>query len=235
MAVNGEEVLARLAEDRFDIVLMDVQMPQMDGFEATRRIRQRLQTKGRHIPIVAMTAHALPEDRDRCLAAGMDDYVAKPIRVRALMATIAAVAGPPQPPSTAPSAPPPRATTKPSPEDAVVDWDRTLRELEGNTQLLQILIEATLEESPRLMAAIRAAVDAEDAAKLRLSAHTLKGALRYFGETPAYQEAFCLENCAQEGNLLDAAEPSSRLDAALGEVLRSLQSNIQTCRSRKTR
>ena len=72
---------------------MDVQMPQMDGFEATRRIRQLQHTQGRHIPIVAMTAHALPDDRDRCLAAGMDDYVAKPIRVRVLMATIAAVLG----------------------------------------------------------------------------------------------------------------------------------------------
>ena len=192
---NGEEVLARLAKDRFDVVLMDVQMPQMDGFEATRRIRLLQQGQGRHIPVVAMTAHALPDDRDRCLAAGMDDYVAKPIRVRTLMATIASVLGR----QTAdPVAPPSSPRGEPAPaEIRVVDWNQTLRELEGNTQVLRILIEATLEEAPRLMTAIQTAIDAHDATGLRIAAHTLKGALRYFGDTRAYQEAFDLENLAR--------------------------------------
>ncbi len=203
MGGNGEEVLARLAADRFDVVLMDVQMPQMDGFEATRRIRQLQRSQGRHIPIVAMTAHALPDDRDRCLAAGMDDYVAKPIRVHTLMATIAAVLGR----HAAETVSATSSTCVETPvlqssacaEVPVVDWDQTLRELEGNTPVLRILIEATLEEAPRLMASIRAAIDAQDATRLRISAHTLKGALRYFGDTRAYQEAFCLENLVARG------------------------------------
>ena len=146
LGANGEAVLARLAEERFDVVLMDVQMPQMDGFEATRRIRQLQQSQGRHIPIVAMTAHALPDDRERCLAAGMDDYVAKPIRVHTLMATIATVLG--RCAAEAVSAPTSTCVEAAFAEVSDVDWGQTLRELEGNTQVLRILIEATLEEAP---------------------------------------------------------------------------------------
>ncbi|MGC2000562.1 MAG: response regulator [Candidatus Acidiferrales bacterium] len=85
---NGREALARLATDEFDLVLMDVQMPEMDGFEATGAIREGEKTSGRHIPIVAMTANALKGDQERCLSAGMDAYVSKPIRTNELYATL---------------------------------------------------------------------------------------------------------------------------------------------------
>ena len=91
VAHNGREALAAWEVDRFDLVLMDVQMPEMDGFEATAAIRARESQLGRHTPIVAMTAHAMKGDRERCLAAGMDSYVAKPIRAADLFATIQAV------------------------------------------------------------------------------------------------------------------------------------------------
>ena len=252
LAANGEEVLARLAQDRFDIVLMDVQMPLMDGFETTRRIRRQQQNQGRHIPVVAMTAHALPDDRNRCLAAGMDDYVAKPIRVPVLMATIAAVIGRcgavlPSPvlgrgraPCThgrgegikRAAVPLPAAGEQSAEEDlpvgdSAVDWNQTLRELDGSTQVLQILIEAAMDEVPRLMAAIRQALAARDAGKLRLSAHTLKGAMRYFGETRAYREAFSLETLACEANFAAAAETLQRLDVAVGQILRCLADYVQ--------
>jgi len=88
IAGNGREALAALEKEAFDIVLMDVQMPEMDGFEATSAIREKERFAGRHIPIVAMTAHALKGDEERCLAAGMDAYISKPIRTNELFSTI---------------------------------------------------------------------------------------------------------------------------------------------------
>lgn len=105
----------------------------------------------------------------------------------------------------------------------MVDWNQTLREFQGNVRALRVLNEATLEEAPRLIAAIRAAVDARDASKLQLSAHTLKGAMRYFGETAAYEEAFCLERLARAGDLRDAADALLRLDTAVCELLSSIE------------
>jgi len=93
VAGNGREALAALEKEDFDIVLMDVQMPEMDGFEATAAIRERERSRGRHTPIVAMTAHALKGDEERCLSAGMDAYVSKPIRTNELFATIERLLG----------------------------------------------------------------------------------------------------------------------------------------------
>jgi CheY-like chemotaxis protein len=87
-AGDGRQAVTTLEKEEFDVVLMDVQMPEMDGFEATAAIREREQSTGRHIPIIAMTAHALKGDEDRCLAAGMDAYISKPIRTNELFATI---------------------------------------------------------------------------------------------------------------------------------------------------
>ena len=87
-APNGKEALAALAKRPFDVVLMDIQMPEMDGFEATARIREREQGTGEHVPIVAMTAHAMKGDRERCLDAGMDEYVTKPLQAEPLLRTI---------------------------------------------------------------------------------------------------------------------------------------------------
>src|SRR5262249_54084731 len=89
---NGQEALAALERQTFDLVLMDVQMPQMDGYEATERIRAKEQTTGWHVPIIAMTAHAMKGDRERCLQAGMEGYVAKPIQAKELFEAIASLA-----------------------------------------------------------------------------------------------------------------------------------------------
>jgi CheY-like chemotaxis protein len=91
-AVDGAEALAELAARSFDLVLMDVQMPVMDGFEATVAIREQEQTSGTHLPIIALTAHALKSDEERCLEAGMDAYVSKPIQTNELLAAIERVA-----------------------------------------------------------------------------------------------------------------------------------------------
>jgi len=84
VSANGKEALAALEKNTFDLVLMDVQMPEMDGFEATMAIREKEKASGHHLPIIAMTAHAMAGDRERCLNAGMDDYISKPIRPQEL-------------------------------------------------------------------------------------------------------------------------------------------------------
>ena len=88
VASNGRAALAALETDQFDVVLMDIQMPEMDGFEATTAIRAKEKISGAHVPIIAMTAHAMKSDEERCLAAGMDGYVAKPIRIQELLAAL---------------------------------------------------------------------------------------------------------------------------------------------------
>jgi two-component system sensor histidine kinase/response regulator len=85
VASDGREALAALDRESFDVVLMDVQMPEMDGFETTAAIRAQERDTGRHLPIIAMTAHAMQGDRERCLAAGMDNYISKPIKARELI------------------------------------------------------------------------------------------------------------------------------------------------------
>ena len=88
VAQNGREALEMLEKQHFDIVLMDVQMPEMDGFEATKQIREKEQASGAHLPIIALTAHAMQGDQERCLVGGMDGYVAKPIKLEALFSVI---------------------------------------------------------------------------------------------------------------------------------------------------
>jgi CheY-like chemotaxis protein/HPt (histidine-containing phosphotransfer) domain-containing protein len=234
VASNGEEVLAQLGRDRFDLLLMDVQMPQMDGFEATRQIRRQEQAHGRHIPIIAMTAHALPEDRDRCLSAGMDEYVAKPIRTRALVTTIAAVLRQhgSEPACVATVERESHGDRRDEGEAirriAGIDWDLALEELDGNAQVLHIVVEAALDESPRLAASLRAAIDSGDATQLRLTAHTLKGALRYFGDSPAFDAAQHLERMGYEGNFDNAGEACDRLDDALAVAMNSMNEYLQS-------
>jgi len=91
VAVNGKEAVAAFEREPFDVILMDVQMPEMDGFEATAEIREKEKETGGHIPIIAMTAHAMKGDRERCLDAGMDEYVSKPIRPQIVVDAIESV------------------------------------------------------------------------------------------------------------------------------------------------
>jgi CheY-like chemotaxis protein len=205
---NGKEAVAAVGAAKFDLVLMDVQMPEMDGLEATAEIRAGEQQTDAHLPVIAMTAHALKGDRERCLEAGMDTYVAKPIRPEELFEAIDAV-----------FARDGRAPAAGSPVSrSAVDWTEALKAVQGNHNLLRSMAEAALEEVPQLMAAIRQAIGSGDRPKLKFSAHKLKGSVRYFGANEACEHAARLEDMGREGDLADSAAVLAGLEAEVAQV-----------------
>jgi signal transduction histidine kinase/CheY-like chemotaxis protein len=203
VADNGRAALAALETKRFDLVLMDVQMPEMDGFEATAAIRAREDGSGRHTPVIAMTAHAMKGDRERCLAAGMDGYVSKPLEANELFKTVENLAAP----TTAVESP---ASTEP--RSVCFDYDVALRRAGGDVDLLRELIELFLQQCPELMAAIRGAIAAQDAAALARATHTLKGSVGNFGPSLVVDAALALEEAGKAGNLANCGETFEQLE-----------------------
>jgi two-component system sensor histidine kinase/response regulator len=205
VATNGREALEALERDCFDAVLMDVQMPEMGGLEATAAIREREAGTGRRVPIIAMTAHAMKGDRERCLEAGMDGYVSKPIQSQELFATIAAFT----------AVAPDETGSSRRPELLVIDRAGLLAQVEGDEELLGELVELFLVESPTLMAAARDAVERRDGPALERAAHSLKGSVGNFRAPAAVEAAQSLENLARQGCLDDAPGAFTELEAAL--------------------
>jgi CheY-like chemotaxis protein len=216
VANNGQEALQQLRSSEFDVVLMDVQMPVMDGLEATREIRKREKQEGGHVPIIAMTAHALKGDRERCIAAGMDQYLAKPIRGHQLTELLAKISS--HQDLAAEAAEP----MDPSTTVDVVDWNEALRTAGGNRELLTEIVEAFLEESRRLMKAMQEAADQGDMVTLERSAHTLKSAARYFGANHASETALRLELMGRDRQLPHVREGLAELQAELANLTRVL-------------
>jgi PAS domain S-box-containing protein len=222
VANNGREAVDAARTGDFDLVLMDVQMPEMDGYDATKKIRAAEEETGRHLPIVAMTAHAMKGDRERCLAAGMDSYVAKPIRAGTLFETIRDVLG------TAvesPGAEEPEdgEETMDLPKDGIIHWTEALKAVKGNRNLLKLVVETALAECPKLVDDIRRAVDQRDPMALKLSAHTLKGSVRYFGPSRAYDLAFALEKAGKAGEFEGAQETLTALGEEIGRFRNALE------------
>ncbi|HZZ73054.1 MAG TPA: response regulator [Pirellulales bacterium] len=244
---NGRQALEAIQARKFDLVLMDVQMPEMDGFEATKGIRQTEQTTGHHIPIIATTAHALRGDRERCLLAGMDGYLSKPIRSRELFDVLeefgkdsAEMESEPRAPATR-SAADPAATALPAARaesaanrrsearaGASSIWNReqALAGLEGDAALLADLAQAFLEECPGWLARIGAAVSSRDAANLKLAAHALKGAASHFAAAGVVRRALELETLGRTANLAEAEDPWHALQAEVERFVPELQSFV---------
>jgi PAS domain S-box-containing protein len=200
---NGREALDALTHDAFDVVLMDVQMPVMDGLEATAAIRAREKDTGRHTRLVAMTAHAMNGDRERCIAAGMDGYLSKPLDPQMLYAIVEE--------NAVPFAP------------AAVDSAMLLNRLDGDEALVADVIELFLGDCPARLTAIKAAVDARDAKAIRTTAHVLKGAAGNLSAPALFRAAAVLEQIGAEARL-DAAEAAwRRLSAEATNVLAALR------------
>lgn len=191
----------------YDVVLMDVQMPDMDGLEATARIRQQEQATGQHVPIIAMTAHALKGDRERCLAAGMDAYVAKPVRADELFGAIAALI-----PGETPAAP--TAAVPPNGEE-VFNRAEALARAGGDVELLRELTRLLLELCPQRLTDLKAAIARQDNVALRTVSHAIKGELGAFGARAAFVAAQRLETVARQEDLAAAPQALAQLEDAV--------------------
>jgi signal transduction histidine kinase/CheY-like chemotaxis protein/HPt (histidine-containing phosphotransfer) domain-containing protein len=182
-AANGSEVLRAFRTGSFDLILMDVQMPEMDGFQTTRRIREMEATTGGHVPIVAMTAHAMAGDRERCLAAGMDHYIAKPLIKEDVLRVLDVC-------SYAFASGVPKQSTEPllhgaAPPLSLYSREELLQQCDGDDKLMGRLIALFHENTPRLLDDIRDSIARRGSSNLGRSAHTLLSSLGAFGANDA--------------------------------------------------
>ena len=195
IAANGQEALDALSVEPFDLVLMDMQMPVMDGIEATLLIRANEKASAsRHLPIVAMTANAMQGDRERCLAAGMDGYVSKPVKPDELFAQIAAALGADA--AMAVAIPLPAA-----PEEKAFNRAEVLERLGDDESLFQTLAGMFVSDSANYIHALEQALAAGDAPRLEREAHTVKGLLATFSAEAGTELAQQLEHLARRGSL----------------------------------
>ena len=225
VAGNGNEALSLLTTQRFDLVLMDIQMPEMDGLTTTRKIRASERETRRHMPIIAMTAHAMKGDRERCIEAGMDGYVSKPINSRELEEAIAStprLQGEPAPVTSL------EATT-PSAAPSAIAWDmgKTLERLGGDEKLFHEVLEIFLDDVPKHMARLRRAIAEGDAEAVEGAAHTLKGELGYLGISEVSQKAHELEEFGRAADLRLAASLYATFASGISELLISIRRTLR--------
>ena len=218
VAENGRkalEVLETQKDDYFDLILMDVQMPEMDGFEATNIIRQREEGKGGHIPIVAMTAHAMKGDRERCLSAGMDDYLSKPINVTELFDVIDKNTRKTQVKEKEMK---PVMKTQETLSSDVFDLSRAMSVVDGDNELFKDISNIFLTGLPDNLAAIKKRIEEGDAEGLERAAHSLKGSVGNLGAKRSFEAAFRLEKMGKEKNLDNSKETFKELQNELAAL-----------------
>jgi CheY-like chemotaxis protein len=198
VASNGKQVLQMLDGDRFDLIVMNVEMPEMDGLEATRIIREREAHTGQHIPILAITSYATKEDHDRCLAAGMDGYLPKPFSPERLSSAIEHFMLP-MPVSDA---------------ESPLDMDTALQVVGGDRELLRQAVSLFVEhDCPRYLQEMKDAIARQDAQAAKKAAHGLKGVLISLGSRSAHDVALHIETMGRDGDLGDAKVALEQLAA----------------------
>ncbi len=220
IAMNGGQAVEAHARERFDVALMDVQMPDVDGFQATAAIRERECASGRHLPIIALTAHAMSGDRERCLAAGMDFYLTKPLNPGELYETLErAVPGSARVDAVI-------APTLPPPSSLAFDPAEALARVADDRELLAQMVDLFRADSPKMLSAIRASVGSSDAAALARSAHALNGSVENFGRAGSFACARELERMGREGVLDGAPEQLTMLEAQVARFERDLETFV---------
>ena len=207
-ASNGREAVEALKDGSFDLILMDVQMPEMDGLEATRQIRELEETTGDRMRIVAMTAHAMAGDRERCLAAGMDDYVSKPLRKEDLLRALggARVGEHDDWTETTP----------------LYNRERLLSQCDGDEELMTQLVSIFNDNTPHIVRALGEAVEKGDAPGVATQSHKLLSSLGVFGAGRARTLALRLEKHGQENDFGGARERFTELERETDKIYASL-------------
>ncbi len=221
---NGQLALAALSRKNYDVVLMDCQMPELDGYAATREVR-RAEGDVRHTWIIAMTANSLEGDRDKCLAAGMDDYVSKPVKPDNLARALGRFVG------TLPEAPLVRSV-EPLEHDDVIDPSAlaSFREMDDQGEdLLGTLIETFLKNTPLVIGEANAAIARHSAPQLERAAHTLKGSCSNFGAERMRAACLRLELAAHQGGLENAAEMLAAVELEFASVRIALEREAAVC------
>jgi PAS domain S-box-containing protein len=205
LANNGRQALALADEGVFDLLLLDVHMPELDGFQVVQAVRARERTAGGHLPVIALTARARKEDRERCLAAGMDDFLAKPIQAASLWAAIDRVVG---------ALPP---TDRPGP--GLLDPGVLLAACGGDAVILEKICQAFEASLPDQLTAVQDALRERDTVRLREAAHKLCGMVAAFSSV-AGGVASDIEDHAAEGQLEEARPMVVQLEAMAQELMR---------------
>jgi two-component system sensor histidine kinase/response regulator len=198
VAGDGKEALAALGKQEFDLVLMDVQMPEMDGFEATAAIREKEKATGTHLPIIAMTAYAMEGDRERALEAGMDDYVSKPFKAKEMLEAIERVF--PAPDDVEMTSP------EVQPADDIIDMAEVLDRAGGDMELVTDLVGLFLDDCPRLLLEIQKAIAQRDGRMLEWAAHTLKSSAANLAAKSVSEAALKLEIMGRHSDVTHAEE-----------------------------
>src|SRR5579862_3104610 len=212
VATNGRKVLDLFENGQFDTILMDVQMPEMDGFKTTAAIRSKEKVTGTHIPIIAMTAHAVKGDRERCLAAGMDGYLPNSINAENFMEVLENFSGHTGP-VEAPSVP-----ARP-----VLDYQVALSRVDDDHDLLMDLGRLFRVECAKLLGEIRDAAARKDMNALHRAAHSLKGSVTTFAAEDSFDAALKVELLGLTGESAGVAEAVSTLEAEIGRLLAALE------------
>ncbi len=216
---NGYEVLEALKKRSYDLLLMDIQMPEMDGLEATRALRKKEKKKGGHIPIIAMTAHTMKGDRELCIEAGMDDYVSKPISSEILYQAIKALL-------------PGRlfetnSSDKKAEKDAVFDKERLLKIFDNDWNFFKESADMFQADYPDMIVAVKNAVKESNSNALRRSAHALKGILGNFQAESAIEIAYHLEKMGSNGDFCEAEKKCRQLEDAVDKFAKKLSGFVE--------
>jgi len=206
IAPDGRQALEVATQNSFDLIFMDVQMPEMDGFTATSAIRQQEKTTGKHIPIVALTARAMKGDRERCLAAGMDEYLTKPISREEIEATIARLFD----------------TKEHSLESPYWSRSKMLKQMGGDETLLKEIMTIFLTESPEMLSRMEQSLLHHDPSMLEQAAHRLKSDLGYLGATETARLASQLEESGRAGNIEGVAKLLAELKSQMVRLCASM-------------
>jgi CheY-like chemotaxis protein/HPt (histidine-containing phosphotransfer) domain-containing protein len=222
---NGRQAVEAFNPDTVDLILMDVQMPEMDGFEAVREIRKREAGSGSHghVPIIAMTAYATEGDRERCLEAGMDAYVSKPISASRLFQAIDELVPPVPEEESSGSA----GGTGGEKKSVSLNSDELIRSFANDRSLFQELVEIFISDYPRMLDTLRESLKGADAKTLSRTAHSLKGMLRNFQAEAAAEKAFEIEQIGRQEKLDGVDRMVDSLADQLDGVARKLKQLVK--------